>query len=225
MCAIDNDDLLAAAGEATVGAAIGRRSVAYVSFGYGLGAGILIEGRPVRGASGGAGAIAYLAGGRLADAAAGHAIPARYAARANVATPVGWLDARTVAERATTGDKAAAATLEAAIVALAEGVVDVAALLDPEVIVLGGGVVAGSKRAFAAVEDALRVLPFPPPVVPSALGDDAVLQGAVALALALVRERAADVGPRSAKHRFATESLELVGRQPGPATAPLEVSP
>ena len=48
--------------------------------------------------------------------------------------------------------------------ALAEGVADVAALLDPEVIVLGGGVVAGSKRAFAAVEDALRVLPFPPPV-------------------------------------------------------------
>ena len=54
--AIDNDDLLAAIGEASVGAAIGCRDVVFLSLGFGLGAGIIVDGRPVRG-------IAHAAGG------------------------------------------------------------------------------------------------------------------------------------------------------------------
>jgi DNA-binding Lrp family transcriptional regulator len=57
---IDNDDLLAAIGEATSGAAIGCRDVVFLSLGYGLGAGLIVAGRPVRGASNAAGAIAFL---------------------------------------------------------------------------------------------------------------------------------------------------------------------
>ena len=78
--AIDNDDLLAAVGEAAAGAAIGCRDVVFLSLGYGLGAGLIVAGRPVRGASNAAGAIAYLAPGRLEDRVSGRAIPARYGA-------------------------------------------------------------------------------------------------------------------------------------------------
>src|SRR5712671_1588304 len=76
--AIDNDDLLAAIGEATAGAAVGCRDVVFLSLGYGLGAGLILGGRPIRGASHAAGAIAYLSPGRLEDRASGRAIPARY---------------------------------------------------------------------------------------------------------------------------------------------------
>ena len=73
--AIDNDDLLAAIGEAASGAAIGCRDVVFLSLGYGLGAGIIVDGRPVRGAANAAGAIGYHGPGRLEDRASGRAIP------------------------------------------------------------------------------------------------------------------------------------------------------
>ena len=47
--AIDNDDLLAAMGEAAYGAAAGCSEVVFISLGIGLGAGLIVGGRPVRG--------------------------------------------------------------------------------------------------------------------------------------------------------------------------------
>ena len=76
--AIDNDDLLAAIGEASAGAAIGCRDVVFLALGYGLGAGVIVDGRPVRGATNAAGAIGYMAPGRLDRRASGRAIPVRY---------------------------------------------------------------------------------------------------------------------------------------------------
>ena len=60
-----------------VGAAIGCRDVVFLSLGFGLGAGIIVDGRPVRGVAHAAGAIAYLAPGRLEDRASrpGHPDP------------------------------------------------------------------------------------------------------------------------------------------------------
>jgi predicted NBD/HSP70 family sugar kinase len=195
LAAIDNDDLLAAVGEASAGAAIGCHDVVFLSLGYGLGAGLIIGGRPVRGASNAAGAIAYLAPGRLADRASGRAIPARYraalfedrAAQAYLAQPV-VDDARVVFQLATAGDPVARRVIAEVVAEIGDLVIDVAALLNPEVIVVGGGLADAGRALFEPLDQRLQTaIPYPPRLVPSALGDAAVLHGAISLALALAR--------------------------------------
>ncbi|MDQ6794866.1 MAG: ROK family transcriptional regulator [Chloroflexota bacterium] len=190
---IDNDDLLAAIGEATSGAAIGCRDVVFLSLGYGLGAGLIVAGRPVRGASNAAGAIAFLSPGRLEDRASGRAIPGRYrilAGRKDDGASI--YDARSVFELAARGDELAARVVADVTADLGDLVVDVAALLDPEVIVVGGGLAEAGAALFAPLSERLAyALPYPPRLVPSALEDAAVLHGAVSVALALARRRLA----------------------------------
>jgi predicted NBD/HSP70 family sugar kinase len=194
---IDNDDLLAAIGEATSGAAIGCRDVIFLSLGYGLGAGLLVAGRPVRGASNAAGAIAFLSPGRLEDRASGRAIPARYRMVAGPdgdGAPIG--DARSVFELAAAGDPVAVQVIADVTADLGDLVVDVAALLDPEVIVVGGGLAEAGAALFEPLSERLAAaLPYPPRLVPSALEDAAVLHGAVSVALALARRRLAGHPP------------------------------
>lgn len=206
---IDNDDLLAAIGEATAGSARGCRDVTFLSFGYGLGAGLLVDGRPVRGASSAAGAITYLGGRDLEARASGRGIAQRYAtatsssASSSPSAPAGSSapapsavagrpavhDARSVFELAARGDPVASSVVGDAVAAMAELAADVAALLDPEVVVLGGGLVANGPMVFEPIAAHLAsALPYPPRVVASALGDAAVVHGAVALALAHARD-------------------------------------
>jgi predicted NBD/HSP70 family sugar kinase len=204
---IDNDDLLAAVGEAADGAARGCADVVFLSLGYGLGAGLIVGGRPVRGASSAAGAIAYLGGGRIEALASGRAIPLRYAeavGRRGASTDatgmtVARVDARGVFDLAARGDAAASEVIGEAVDALAEAVADVAALLDPDVVVLGGGLAANGAAVFEPIVGRLReILPFPPRVVPSALDTAAVVHGAVELAVAIALRDLARDGVRRA---------------------------
>ena len=192
--AIDNDDLLAAAGEAAFGAAEGCTEVVFLSLGLGLGAGLLVGGRPVRGVRSAAGAIAYFAPGALQDRASGRAIPRRYNERRGERAGTPRRTAKRVIELAAAGDVDATAVLEDAIDALGALAVNVGALLDPEVIVLGGGLARGMPELVDALATRLRdALPFPPRVVLSALGEDAVARGAGSLALTLGQRQLAGV--------------------------------
>lgn len=202
---IDNDDILAAVGEAAAGAARGASDVVFLSLGFGLGAGILVDGRPLRGAANAAGAIGFVGSRRLDEIASGRAIPARYAAalaagggRATRDAPSAGtlgamsggtdLDARLVLERAAAGDPVARRVVAEAVEAIAEMATDVAAVVDPEIVVLGGGLVEGSPSVVDEVGRRLRAtLPFPPRVALSALAGTAVVHGAVTLALAHAR--------------------------------------
>jgi predicted NBD/HSP70 family sugar kinase len=221
--AIDNDDLLAAIGEATAGAAVGCRDVAFLSLGYGLGAGLILGGRPIRGASHAAGAIAYLGPGRLEDRASGRAIPARYREalalrsvanagerRGPPTVTVG--DARTVFELAAAGDATAIHVVAGVVADLGDLAVDVAALLDPEVIVIGGGLGQAGPALFGPVGQRLSgALPYPPRLAASALQDAAVLHGASSLALALARRRLAGIGPPAhARSELERTALQLI---------------
>jgi predicted NBD/HSP70 family sugar kinase len=195
--AIDNDDLLAAAGESALGAAEGCTDVVFLSLGLGLGAGLLVGGRPVRGARSSAGAIAYLGPERLDERASGRAIPLRYAERAGEragASPP--RSAERIFELAEAGDEAAAWVVGDVTEAVTELVIDVAALLDPQVIVLGGGIARGQASLVREVAERVgAALPFPPRVVASQLGEDAVALGAASLALTLGQRRLAGVAP------------------------------
>jgi predicted NBD/HSP70 family sugar kinase len=193
--AVDNDDLLAAAGEAAFGAAKDCRDVVFLSLGLGLGAGLLVGGRPVRGARSSAGAIAYFAPDRLEDRASGRAIPRRYADRVNErsAKPP-RRTARRIFELADAGDEIARGVVVEALGALTDLVVNVAALLDPEVIVVGGGIARGRPTLVGDLAERVReTLPFPPRLVRSQLGEDVVARGAASLALTLGQRRLAGV--------------------------------
>lgn len=197
--AIDNDDLLSAVGEAAYGVASGCRDVVFLSLGFGLGAGVIVGGRPLHGSGAAAGAIAYLTPGPLSERASGRAIAARYARDAGLPAPNP--EAATVFAVARDGDSVARRVVVDAVRALGDAVVNVAALLDPEVIVLGGGLMNNRAEILEPIAARLAAaVPYPPRLAVSTLGDDAVARGAALLALTIADRRLAT--------RF--------GQQPGP---------
>jgi glucokinase len=198
---VENDVNVAVLGEQWAGWGRGLSDFVLVSVGTGIGMGIVLGGELRTGATGAAGEIGYLplgtdpfdpanqARGALEEAAGGEGLARRYgAARGGLS---GEADRRRVPEifvAAAAGDPEAAAALheEARLVALA--VLSVTAVLDPEVVVLGGGI--GARRELLApVRDwVARLTPRPVRVRTSALGDRAGVLGAVAVALRTAHE-------------------------------------
>ena len=189
--AVHNDANLAALGEYAFGAGAGSRLFVYVMIGTGLGMGVVHEGRLFTGAHGAAGEIGFLPWpGRqkpdvLEDAVSGEAVVE--AARALGMT--GPLTAKDVFDAARHDDPAAAKAVRQEGERLAHTVAAVAAVLDPDLVVLGGGVGHSADLLLRTVRDTLKSLtPLRPKVAPSALGEDAVLLGAVATALDTARD-------------------------------------
>ncbi|MEV0093953.1 ROK family transcriptional regulator [Streptomyces sp. NPDC050738] len=189
--AVHNDANLAALGEYTFGAGAGSRLFVYVLIGTGLGMGVVAEGRLFTGAHGAAGEIGFLPWpGRtkpdtLEGAVSGDAVVA--AARAHGMS--GPLSAKDVFAAARSGDPAAVQAVRQEGERLAHTVAAVAAVLDPDLVVLGGGVGHSADLLLSTVRETLRTLtPLRPRVAPSALGEDAVLLGAVATALDTARD-------------------------------------
>ena len=169
-----NDAQAAAYGEWLHGAGRGRDSLLFVTVSTGVGGGLILGGRLWQGATGLAGHIGHVAGGELERLASGTAV-ARRAAEAGFA----GFGAREVIAEADAGAGWALRLLVEAAAALARALADVKALVDPDVVVLGGGV--GLNRGFrrsvvAAVaqsDERLRM-----EVVAAALGAAAGLVGA-----------------------------------------------
>ena len=97
----------------------------------------------------------------------------------------GLLTGRDVAEAAAGGDEAALAILLRGARALGVGLGNAANLVNPQRFILGGGVTKSGEAWWAEVRRAARATALPEvrfDIVPAALGDDAPLWGAVALA-------------------------------------------
>jgi glucokinase len=106
----------------------------------------------------------------------------------------GELTARRVADLARHGDRAALGALDYAAKGLGIGIANIFNLLDPELILIGGGVSrAGSVLLKPAIQEARSIIY--PPLAPrlrvkrAALGDDAALIGAARLAFAALKNR------------------------------------
>ncbi|MET7685828.1 ROK family transcriptional regulator [Streptomyces sp. NPDC005423] len=189
---VHNDANLAALGEYTYGVGAGSRLFAYILIGTGLGMGVVSEGRLFTGAHGGAGEIGFLPwpGRRkpetLEDAVSGVAVVE--AARAFGMTGH-QLTAKAVFDAARQGDSAAVKAVELEGERIAHTVAAAAAVLDPDLVVLGGGLGHSVDLLLRPVRENLRALtPLRPKIVPSGLGEDAVLLGAVATALGTARD-------------------------------------
>jgi predicted NBD/HSP70 family sugar kinase len=186
---IENDVDAAAVAERDHGHGRDFSTFAFVSVGTGIGMGLVLDGELHRGAHGAAGEIAFLP---LADgdvdprdarrrgaleSAASSAAVVRAARRAGTRRR----SARSVFAAAAAGDRVAHAIVvhEAAIVARA--LAAIVAVVDPELIVLGGGI--GRAPGFAEQVHArlAQISPIVPEVRPSALGEDAVVDGCLAV--------------------------------------------
>jgi predicted NBD/HSP70 family sugar kinase len=94
------------------------------------------------------------------------------------------VDAEVVFAAAAEGDRAALGIVDDRVGHLARGVAAVAAVVDPSVVVIGGGLSRAGEPLRARLErDVRRLLPRPPRIVLSALGEDGVALGAVTAAI------------------------------------------
>ncbi|MFF2660729.1 ROK family transcriptional regulator [Kitasatospora sp. NPDC058032] len=188
---VGNDANLAALGEYTLGAGrgSGSRMFAYVLVGTGLGVGVVKDGEPLVGAHGALGEVGLVPLPPHADGTPGGTVEQAAAADAVVRTALdlgmtGPLTAKGVFDAARSGDPLAATAVHRAAGQLAYAVAVLSAVLDPDLIVLGGGIGAGADLLLDPLGQALGHLsPMRPTLAPSRLGEEAVLLGAVATAL------------------------------------------
>lgn len=189
-CVVDNDAKAFALGEHWGGAGRGARALLGIVVSTGVGGGLVFDGRILHGAHGQAGHIGHVvalpdgpecqcgARGCVEAIASGSALARR-----------GGADAAELSARARTGDAAATALFADAGIALARGITAAAAMIDLDVVVVGGGVAVGAwdlLRATLDAELALRArLDFMRDlrVERAALGARAGLVGAARLAL------------------------------------------
>ncbi|WP_405141185.1 ROK family protein [Sphaerisporangium sp. NBC_01403] len=186
--AIDNDVNAAAAAELRWGTLQGVRTGLYLNLGTGLAAALVVNGAVVPGAHGAAGEIGYLLSrpGDLAFAeghapleeiVSGHALAQRGSAL--LGRPV---SAASLFEA--DGDPAVRALLDGAVEALAMAVANVCVVLDPDRVVIGGGLMGASGQIMPRLTAEIhRAVPFPPEIIAARFIDDAPLYGALALAL------------------------------------------
>ncbi len=182
-----NDADLAAVGEAKFGAGAEFHDVVYVTVSTGVGAGVVVDGTLVR--------------GRLSGGEIGHTVIDWSDAASGVRATVEELGSGTAIDRQASiaglaergaeladlvraGDEKAASVWNRAITAVGIGIANLAWLVAPQIVVVGGGV----GRNFDLVEPVLRsqlemhgpAAGGPINLAVAALGDDAALAGAAA---------------------------------------------
>jgi predicted NBD/HSP70 family sugar kinase len=196
--AFENDVNLATVGEQWQGLGKGVSNFVYLHVGTGVGMGLVLSGELYRGSSGVAGEIGYLPlaaadphdpanrrRGAL-EGAIGAAGIVRTARRLGVKPPI---TPKGVFNAARRGD----ARAQKVVAAVAEGIglalAAVVPVVDPELVIVGGGIGQNGDLLLTPIERELRVLsPFHPRVEVSALGENAVVSGAVATALQAAQE-------------------------------------
>jgi glucokinase len=207
---VDNDNNVALLAEHRRGAARGVEHAVMIGLGTGIGGGLLLNGRLYRGAAGFGGEVGHVvvdidgpecqgacpgrgclevlasgtaigvAGERAARAAPESALGRRLAAGRDVTGPL-------VTELAHAGDETARAVLDEVGRRLGAGLVGIANVFNPEVIVIGGGAVAAGELLIGPAREVVRERALPPMqgtrVVPAHFGDESGMLGAALFAL------------------------------------------
>ena len=195
---VDNNVNLAAVGERWFGLARGVSTMVFIAIGAGIGMGIIIDDELVRGAHGAAGEIGYLPlvgdpfdprhrlHGGLEDEIGAAGIVAAF----NEARGAGDPEIASVEdlfERAAGGNAAARSVVDHVASRLGTAIATVCAILDPELVVLGGGIGANPILLRPARGSAAALVPITARIETSLLGERAALQGAIAVALHAAR--------------------------------------
>lgn len=205
---IENDATSAALGEAWLGASKGFDNSIMVTLGTGVGGGIIINGQPLRGPDGTAGEIGHICvepfGAPCGCGARG--CVEQYSSATAVVRLTRELESQYVRselqnrsrltsldvfEAGKNGDELALEVFRQMGFYLGIALADLVNVLNPEIIVIGGGAAAGWDLFVEYVRDQIRERAFREPairaeVVRAVLGDDAGILGAARLAHGLV---------------------------------------
>lgn len=194
--AFENDANLAAVAECWRGQGVGYRDVTVISVGTGVGGGSICGGVLLRGASGGAGELADLplvgdpfdpegqAQGVFERQVGTQGMVRRYREAGGPSVR----SAREIFAAADGGEPNAAAVIVSVARDVALGIVAVSAMLDPQLVVLSGGIGAQPRFVDAVAAALPAVTTRPVELRVSALGDRAALLGAVALAAGALQD-------------------------------------
>jgi glucokinase len=194
---VENDTNLAACGESYRGAAQGQQNFVFITIGQGVGAGIFLDGKIYRGAQWSAGEIGYLrvpnisrdhptlhGYGRLERVLGAPGILRSWrATRKRSRKPPTVKTATEVFDLAAAGNAQAKKILLQRATILSDIVLDLALILNPSLILLGGDV-GSHPRLLQEVKNLLKDSEFAMVrVALGALGPSAVLWGAVNMAM------------------------------------------
>ncbi len=205
---IEHDAKAAALAEYYLGAGQGCRDMVYITVSTGIGAGIIMDGKLLRGCANVAGEIGHMtidvngppcicgqrgcveafASGPAIARATQQAIAAGVRSRiTELAGDPDEITAEVVTQAAQEGDALACHILSEAGAYLGVGIANLANLLNPSCVVIGGGVSKAGELLLEPLRQAVQqwaysVAAEPLTVVPSALGDDVGILGAAIVA-------------------------------------------
>lgn len=206
---VDNDANVAALAEHLYGAARGARNVVMVTVGTGIGGGLILDGEVYRGSTGAAAELGHVVidldgpscqgncpgKGCVESLASGTALgrEGRAAAErdpdcalAKLAAEGQVIDGKAVTELALAGDPTAIEVFDLIGTRLGVAFVSFANIFEPDMIVVGGGVIAAGDLLLEPARRELRRRALRPmnatPVVAAELGPDAGMIGAAAMA-------------------------------------------
>jgi len=206
---VDNDANVAALAEHRFGAARGTRNAIMLTIGTGIGGGLILGGEVYRGSTGAGAELGHVViqmdgpacqgncpnHGCVEALASGTALGREglAAAESHPESALGRLlgegesiDGRAVTLAAQGGDEVAAGVFELIGTRLGVALSSFANIFEPEVFVIGGGVIAAGDLLLDPARRELAARALPPmkriPVVPAQLGEDAGMIGAAALA-------------------------------------------
>jgi len=175
-------------GEQWLGVARGLRDVVFVAVGTGIGAGIIAGGRLISGAHGIAGAAGWFAlDPRWRDEYAATGCWEAESAGPAVARRAGTASGEEAARAARQGDNAAREAFDHAADYLAMGIANLISLLNPEMVVLGGGLMGVADLVIDHIREGVPRWAQPiaarkVAIELTTLGEDAGLLGAARLA-------------------------------------------
>jgi glucokinase-like ROK family protein len=200
---VENDVNLAALGEFGFGAGRGAQNLVTIAVGTGIGAGIIIGGILYRGHNQAAGEVCYMLPGteflgqhydefgalECLASATGVVKRARQLMMQEGMSLLEELSAEDVFAAARSGEPWAQQVVSETVDYLSLAIANISATLDPEVIILGGGVAHSADLLIEPILQRIEgVVPFVPRLVASPLERRAVVMGAIMLVLNLTTE-------------------------------------
>ena len=191
---VENDINLVTVGEQSAGHGVGIDNFAVLSVGSGLGSGIVLNGKLHRGHRGAAGEVFYVPFGdphdthRSATNPSGDRIAeitrelAKKFKKSTLVEPYSTIE---ILKAAKDGDPLGRAVIELEAERIALYVAAISAIVDVELVVLSGGIGRQADFFIAPIRKLVNeILPFPPKIEVSKLGESGILVGALQIATA-----------------------------------------
>ncbi len=192
-CIVDNDVNLAALGEQWFGAGDGAHNIVLIAIGTGVGAGLIVDGVLYRGHNNAAGEVGFLLSNRaeldqqyekfgaLESVISGTGIAERAQHVRTGKRALKNLTSQDVFEAYRRHETWSIPLINETVDYLSIAIVNISTLLDPELIILGGGVSESADVLLPAVQARIQnILPKTPTLKVSTLGRRAAVMGAIA---------------------------------------------